>query len=141
MKRLKNVPTLGKQKKREKATRFERFHLDEFFNDKKLRLVEVLNLDPLKLLVSIEEDKTTYQPFKDGNIPNNTDRLFQVTLSGKHGTKPGGILVNGEAYVTFDYQGAEVAIVSHSQLYVKSRKIVLTSIEQDNLQEFYQTKE
>lgn len=140
-KRLRDIKTVAKLKKLDNAKEFEIFETERFFKDKKLRLIETIGLKPLKVLVEIEEDNTEYELFKDGNMPDNSGKLLQITLDSKKEVKPGQIMQEGNAYVTFDYNNTVVKIVAQKQVFLLTKSITLSSSEQENLKEIYSAEE
>lgn len=136
-KRIRDVGTLEKLKKTQKVRSYEMFETRAFFKDKQLEIVEILSLAPLRILVSIATDNTTYAPSKGIENPTNEGKLLEIKLSDKREVEVGAILKSENAYVEFDYDTAYVAIVAHTELFITANTIILVSKDQPNLREFY----
>ena len=141
--RLKDVKTVGKLKVIDNAY-FKELHVFEterFFKDKKLRLLHVMETNPLRISATIEEDHTAYSDFKDGGKPDNLKKIITITLNGRAGVEAGAVMQSGDAYVTFDYVTAKVYIFRESEMRIATDGIVLTSTKQHNLNELYTTEQ
>ena len=99
----------------------------------------MLSTKPLKLLVEIEEDNTIYPPYQDGNVANNTGRLFRLYLDtpSNREVQAGQVMRSENPYVEFDFEDSYVKVVSYEKLFVYTGGLVLIDREQENLKEFY----
>lgn len=138
-KSIKHVPTYEKTRDYTNFERYKTFDIEGFFADKKLKVVEVLSTKPLKLLVEIEEDNTIYPPYQDGNVANNTGRLFRLYLDtpSNREVQAGQVMRSENPYVEFDFEDSYVKVVSYEKLFVYTGGLVLIDREQENLKEFY----
>lgn len=135
----KHVPTYEKTRNYTNFERYKTFDIEGFFKDKKLKVVEVLSVKPLKMLVEIEEDNTVYPEYQDGNVANNTGRLFRLSLDtpSNIGVEAGQVMRSENPYVQFDFSDSYVKVVSYEKLFVYTGGLVLIDRKQKNLKEFY----
>lgn len=133
----KRIATYGKGKRYEKPSDYNVFDTERFFTGKKLRLVETIATKPLRLIVAIEEDKTEYVPYDNGDVADNTGKLLEVRLDSRSAVEAGKLLQAGNAYVDFKYESSYCKVVSYSKLTVMAKTIILIDSEQSNLREIY----
>ena len=135
----KHVPTYEKTRNYTNFERYKTFDIEGFFKDKKLKVVEILSVKPLRMLVEIEEDNTVYPEYQDGNVANNTGRLFRLYLDtpSNIGVEAGQVMRSENPYVQFDFSDSYVKVVSYEKLFVYTGGLVLIDRKQKNLKEFY----
>ena len=138
-KSTKHVPTYEKTRNYTNFERYKTFDIEGFFKDKKLKVVEILSVKPLRMLVEIEEDNTVYPEYQDGNVANNTGRLFRLYLDtpSNIGVEAGQVMRSEKPYVQFDFSDSYVKVVSYEKLFVYTGGLVLIDRKQKNLKEFY----
>lgn len=141
-KSIKHIATYNKVKNYSHFEQYKTFDAEGFFKDKKIELIDVIAVKPLKLLVRIVEDNTKYPVYPDGNVANNTGCIFRLYLDVPKdvGLLAGQILSSKNAYVEFDLNDCRVKLVGYEKLFVYTGAIALIDKNQPNLKEFYNAR-